>query len=200
MSDRLLRPVLVPQRRDPALEGAAITERDLSRRAHLPPAATESAPVAITEMRPSTGGLASRQATPTAPQPSETDWAFCQQRGSVRHRHLLVFALSSNPNQRRVVNTANTGTLLALAAMAQTIPVLTAGLDLSVGMVLVLANCLASTLMNGSPLQTAAGVLAVLVVGLLCGAINGSIVVYGRLQPIIATPLPARFIVALHSG
>jgi ribose transport system permease protein len=54
-------------------------------------------------------------------------------------------------------------------------------------MVLVLTNCLASTLMNGSPLQTAAGVLAVLVVGLLCGAINGSIVVYGRLQPIIAT-------------
>ncbi|HYN00182.1 MAG TPA: ABC transporter permease, partial [Aestuariivirgaceae bacterium] len=41
---------------------------------------------------------------------------------------------------------ANKGVLLALVAMAQTLPVLTAGLDLSVGMVFVLANCLASTL------------------------------------------------------
>jgi ribose transport system permease protein len=71
--------------------------------------------------------------------------------------------------------------------MAQTIPVLTAGLDLSVGMVFVLANCIASTLVNGSPIETALGVSAVLIVGALCGTINGAIVVLGRLQPIIAT-------------
>jgi ribose transport system ATP-binding protein len=88
----------------------------------------------------------------------------------------------------KVINTAaNKGTLLALVAMAQTIPVLTAGLDLSVGMVFVLANCLASTILAGSPLQTAFGALTVLAVGALCGAINGTIVVWGRLQPIIAT-------------
>ncbi|MBV8353118.1 MAG: ABC transporter permease [Verrucomicrobia bacterium] len=88
----------------------------------------------------------------------------------------------------KVINTAaNKGTLLALVAMAQTIPVLTAGLDLSVGMVFVLTNCLASTILAGSPLQTAFGALTVLVVGALCGAINGTIVVWGRLQPIIAT-------------
>jgi ribose transport system permease protein len=88
----------------------------------------------------------------------------------------------------KVVNTAATkGTLLALVAMAQTIPVLTAGLDLSVGMVLVLANCIASNILVGSPLQTTFGALAVLAVGSLCGTINGAIVVYGRLQPIIAT-------------
>jgi ribose transport system ATP-binding protein len=88
----------------------------------------------------------------------------------------------------RVINTAaNKGVLLALVAMAQTIPILTAGLDLSVGMVFVLANCIASTLVVGSPLQTALGVLAVLLVGVVCGAINGAIVVFGRLQPIIAT-------------
>ncbi|MGH6875012.1 MAG: ABC transporter permease, partial [Aestuariivirgaceae bacterium] len=70
---------------------------------------------------------------------------------------------------------------------AQTLPVLTAGLDLSVGMVFVLANCLASTLVVGSALETAFGVVAVLVVGLLCGLLNGLIIVYGRLQPIITT-------------
>ncbi len=88
----------------------------------------------------------------------------------------------------RVINTAaNKGVLLALVAMAQTIPILTAGLDLSVGMVFVLANCIASTLVVGSPLETALGVLAVLAVGIICGSINGAVVVYGRLQPIIAT-------------
>jgi ribose transport system permease protein len=82
---------------------------------------------------------------------------------------------------------ANKGVLLALVAMAQTLPVLTAGLDLSVGMVFVLANCLASTLVVGSAAETAAGVAAVLLAGLACGLINGIIIVYGRLQPIITT-------------
>ena len=44
-----------------------------------------------------------------------------------------------------VVQTAsNKGVLLALVAMAQTLVVITAGIDLSVGMVFVLCNCLAS--------------------------------------------------------
>ena len=87
-----------------------------------------------------------------------------------------------------VINTAaNKGALLALVAMAQTIPVLTSGLDLSVGSVFVMSNCLASTLVAGEPLQVALGVAAVLASGLLCGALNGILVVFGRLQPIIAT-------------
>jgi ribose transport system permease protein len=82
---------------------------------------------------------------------------------------------------------ANKGVLLALVAMAQTFVVLTAGIDLSVGMVFVLANCLASHLVLGTPIQTALGIAAVLATGLACGAINGLIVVYGRLQPIVTT-------------
>jgi ribose transport system ATP-binding protein len=183
------------------LEGTAITERNLVASAlNLPAVATESDPVASTEIPP-TERFASQPAeaapsSPSAVHRRKLDWkfVFAEQRGLLFAIALFIamFALylSKHPAgfSARVVNTAaNTGTLLALAAMAQTIPVLTAGLDLSVGMVMVLANCVASTLMNGSPLQTAAGVLAVLAVGLLCGAINGSIVVYGRLQPIIAT-------------
>ncbi len=87
-----------------------------------------------------------------------------------------------------VINTAaNKGVLLALVAMAQTLPVLTSGLDLSVGSVFVMTNCLASTVLAGTPGQIALGVALVLVSGLLCGAINGLVVVVGRLQPIIAT-------------
>jgi ribose transport system permease protein len=82
---------------------------------------------------------------------------------------------------------ANKGTLLAILAMAQTLVVLTSGIDLSVGMVMVLANCLASTIVVGTPLMTGLGVLGVLAAGAACGAINGLIVIVGRLQPIVTT-------------
>jgi ribose transport system permease protein len=86
-----------------------------------------------------------------------------------------------------VTTAANKGVLLALVAMAQTLPILTGGLDLSVGMVFIMCNSLASSIVVGSPLETAIGVIVVLGVGALAGAINGCIVVYGRLQPIITT-------------
>ena len=86
-----------------------------------------------------------------------------------------------------VQTAANKGVLLALVAMAQTFVVLTAGIDLSVGMVLVLTNCLASWIVLGSPVMVGLGVLAVLLTGAICGAISGAIVIYGRLQPIVTT-------------
>src|SRR5690606_13133361 len=62
-----------------------------------------------------------------------------------------------------------------------------AGIDLSVGMIFLLTNCLASWIVVGDPFQTTLGVIGVLLVGGLCGALNGAIVLYGRLQPIVAT-------------
>ena len=105
---------------------------------------------------------------------------------------VLMFAIYGSNHQAgfsaNVINTAaNKGVLLALVAMAQTFVVLTSGIDLSVGMVFVLANCLASAIVVGSPLMTALGVMGVLAAGLTCGAVNGIVVVYGRLQPIVTT-------------
>ena len=82
---------------------------------------------------------------------------------------------------------ANKGVLLAFIAMAQTLVVITAGIDLSVGMTFTLTNCVASAIVVGEPWQVALGVVGVLLVGLVCGAINGAIVIFGRLQPIVAT-------------
>ncbi len=90
-------------------------------------------------------------------------------------------------NANVATTAANKGVLLAIVAMAQTLVVLTSGIDLSVGMVMVLANCLASWTVVGSPLMTTLGVLEVLLAGSVCGAINGLIVIYGRLQPIVTT-------------
>ncbi|HVZ13497.1 MAG TPA: ABC transporter permease [Bauldia sp.] len=82
---------------------------------------------------------------------------------------------------------ANKGVLLAFVAMAQALVVITAGIDLSVGMTFTLTNCLASWIVVGDPLSTALGVVGVLAAGALCGAINGAIVIFGRLQPIVTT-------------
>ena len=89
---------------------------------------------------------------------------------------------------------ANKGVLLAFVAMAQALVVITAGIDLSVGMTFVLTNCLASWIVVGAPLPTALGVAGVLLTGVACGAINGLLVIVGRLQPIVATIATGRSI------
>jgi ribose transport system permease protein len=86
-----------------------------------------------------------------------------------------------------LVSNANESFALIMVSMAQTLPVLTGGIDLSVGPMMTLANCLASTLVSGTPVDLVLGILAVLVAGALAGFVNGCIVVYGRIQPIITT-------------
>jgi ribose transport system permease protein len=86
-----------------------------------------------------------------------------------------------------LVQNANEVFSLALVAMAQTVPVLMGGLDLSVGAVMTLVNCLASTLVSGSPFQIISGMIICLAAGTAFGFFNGVIVVYGRIQSIIAT-------------
>ncbi|MFY9985686.1 MAG: ATP-binding cassette domain-containing protein [Chthoniobacterales bacterium] len=86
-----------------------------------------------------------------------------------------------------LTSVSNKGVVLAYVAMAQTLVILTGGFDLSVGMVMTMTSCLASVILNGSPGQTALATLAILASGLLAGMINATIVVIGRIQPIIAT-------------
>lgn len=85
------------------------------------------------------------------------------------------------------IQNANEVFALAMVAMAQTIPVLMGGLDLSVGAIMTLVNCLASHLLSGSALQITFGFIVCLLTGAACGFLNGCVVVYGRIQPIIAT-------------
>ncbi len=179
------------------LEGAAITERDLVASALNLPAAGNRAetPAEIpASCRSSAPRATERPLRGTPDRKSDLKFFISAHRGVLFAVAIFVFMFalygSKHPAgfSAKVINTAAIkGTLLALVAMAQTVPVLTAGLDLSVGMVLVLTNCIASNVLIGSPLQTAFGALTVLGAGSLCGAINGAIVVYGRLQPIIAT-------------
>jgi ribose transport system permease protein len=124
------------------------------------------------------------------------DWRywFGEQKGTLLALAILIVMFtiyaSNHPagfSADVVTTAANKGVLLALVAMAQTLVVITAGIDLSVGMVFILCNCLASYIVVGSAGMTLLGVVGVLAAGLVCGAINGLIVIYGRLQPIVTT-------------
>lgn len=125
-----------------------------------------------------------------------TEWRFwlAEHRGTLLAAGIFVLMFtvyaSNHPAgfTANVVQTAaNKATLLAFVAMAQALVVITSGIDLSVGMVLTLTNCLASWVVVGSAFETGLGVVAVLAAGLACGALNGLIVIYGRLQPIVTT-------------
>ncbi|POF29658.1 ribose transport system permease protein [Roseibium marinum] len=85
------------------------------------------------------------------------------------------------------IQNSNETVAIAFVAMAQTLPVLLGGLDLSVGAVMTLTNCVASEFLHGSPAQILLGMGLTLLTGTLFGLMNGCIVVYGRIQPIIAT-------------
>jgi ribose transport system permease protein len=85
------------------------------------------------------------------------------------------------------VQNSNEALAIAFVAMAQTVPVLMGGLDLSVGAVMTMSSCVASVFVNGTPAQILFGMFLTLLSGTAFGFMNGLIVAYGRIQPIIAT-------------
>jgi ribose transport system permease protein len=82
---------------------------------------------------------------------------------------------------------ANHGVGLALATMAQLAVLIVGGIDLSVGSIIALTNCITATFLTADPLTGTLVCLGALLVGALCGAINGVLVVVSRIQPIIVT-------------
>jgi ribose transport system permease protein len=90
------------------------------------------------------------------------------------------------PREQRSV--INQGLALTMTGFGQTVVVLTGGIDLSVGSMIGLTNSVASritTADSGGRVWLAA--LACLGIGAAGGMVNGIIVAYGRLQPIIVT-------------
>jgi ribose transport system permease protein len=77
---------------------------------------------------------------------------------------------------------------LALAAVAQAVVVISGGLDLSIGSMMALTSVVAAVLMEGQPEAFGiVAVLAVLLLGLVLGAINGGLVVLTRVPDIVVT-------------
>lgn len=79
------------------------------------------------------------------------------------------------------------GTALALLAMGQTLVILSRGFDLSCGATLSLVNALLATQMGDSIESQILWSVIGLGVGVAVGAVNGILVTYLRLQPVVVT-------------
>ncbi len=100
--------------------------------------------------------------------------------------YILVVPQFRPREQRTLVNS---GLTLAAASLGQTLVVLTGGIDLSIGPMVSLTNSVASEVTDKESPQSSMvlAAAAALAVGALGGLVNGVMVAYGRLQPIIVT-------------
>ncbi len=91
------------------------------------------------------------------------------------------------PGGFELTSSVNSTMPLAFAAIAQTLVILTRGIDLSVGGVVDIANAVAAITLGKSIASQIGWSLLILAIGAACGLINGLLVTVGRLQPILVT-------------
>jgi ribose transport system permease protein len=103
--------------------------------------------------------------------------------------YCVLFVLTQHrfPGGFELTSTLDNTMPLAFAALAQTLVILTRGIDLSVGGVIDLTNAVAAQTLMGGPVATTLWTVAILAIGGACGLLNGVLVAVGRLQPILVT-------------
>jgi len=84
------------------------------------------------------------------------------------------------------ITTSETLTLVFIG-VAQTLVILTGGIDLSVRGIVSLSTTVAALYLGDTGLHTTLVIVAMLIVGALIGATNGVIIAYTRMQPFIVT-------------
>jgi ribose transport system permease protein len=101
---------------------------------------------------------------------------------------LLTRAIQPRYGAPQLQSLAISALPVALAAVAQAIVVIAGGIDLSVGPMMALTSVTAASLMkDGSAELAVAYVLVVLVMGVVLGAMNGTLVVLTRVPDIVVT-------------
>jgi ribose transport system permease protein len=103
--------------------------------------------------------------------------------------YLILFVLRQQrlPGSFELATTLNNSMTVGLAALGQSLVVLTGGIDLSVGGIVDVTNSVAARMMQDNPGSIVGVTLLVLFIGAGAGLLNGLLVTYGRLQPIIVT-------------
>ena len=88
---------------------------------------------------------------------------------------------------RNIFNVLQQISVLAIVALGQTLVIITAGIDLSVGSVLALGGAVAGWTFAEAGWPMWLAILAGLGIGALAGLVNGLLITLGRLPPFIAT-------------
>ncbi|MFD3334692.1 ABC transporter permease [Streptomyces sp. NPDC058700] len=82
---------------------------------------------------------------------------------------------------------AEAATITGLLAIVQTVVIICGGLDISVGSQVGVASVVSAMVFTSTGSSAFVGVLAAVGVGILVGVLNGLVIVYGRVNPTIAT-------------
>ena len=101
---------------------------------------------------------------------------------------LLIIVGTQNPLFFTVGNLRVIGTAIAISgllAVVQTMVIIMGALDISVGSIAGLTSVTSAMLFTS--FGPAFGVAGAIVIGVLCGLVNGCIIVFGRVNPVIAT-------------
>ncbi|MGO3122815.1 MAG: ABC transporter permease subunit [Advenella sp.] len=108
----------------------------------------------------------------------------------------IIIATSAGFSYFDVSLLASGGTTLALAALGGTLVILSGGFDLSVGAIISLVNVVlaAGYIDDSTPAAFAVSFALALLIGAVCGLVNGALVAYARIQPIVVT-LSTMFII-----
>lgn len=113
-------------------------------------------------------------------------------RGPVWIAVVLLFVLASaiSPafmSVEEVRNIFQVTAFLGIAAIGQTIALMVGGIDLSIGGVVTLTNILAASVMDGRNAAIPLAVLVTLLAGIAVGLVNGTLIAYLGVTPMIAT-------------
>jgi ribose transport system permease protein len=100
---------------------------------------------------------------------------------------MFASAIGAAPGGYEAASITDNAVPLSLAAVGQSVVVLTRGLDLSVGGMMDITNSLAATKMHSGLGSELLWTLAILAIGAAGGLLNGLLVAFGRLQPILVT-------------
>ncbi|MGW1510753.1 ABC transporter permease [Streptomyces sp. NPDC002394] len=82
---------------------------------------------------------------------------------------------------------AEAATIAGLLAVVQTVVIICGGLDISVGSQTGLASVVSAMVFTSAGSSATLGIAAALLVGAAVGLVNGAVIIYGRVNPTIAT-------------
>jgi ribose transport system permease protein len=86
-----------------------------------------------------------------------------------------------------IINILRQGAILNILGVGMTIVIITGGIDLSNGAVLALSSCAASIILKDLGLPMPIGIIVALIIGGLCGCVNGAMVAKVAIPPFVIT-------------
>lgn len=98
----------------------------------------------------------------------------------------MSFATDRFYQWKNLFNILTQISILGIAAVGASIVIISGGIDLTLGTIISLSGCTAAALMNNGS-SIAVAVIAGMIVALLCGLLNGVLIVLSKAEPFIIT-------------